>query len=92
MGFFDTLGDMARDKIDSFKEDPAGNMERTVTHTLNKMNSEIQKKESDIIRTGEKKARTLSDEQLRVYARNADNSGNQYAQQIARNEMDRRGM
>lgn len=92
MGFFDTLGDMARDKIDSFKEDPAGNIERTVTRSINKINDEYGKKRSEIIRTGEKKARTFSDEQLRAYARNADNKGNQLAQEIARNEMDRRGM
>ncbi len=92
MGLFDVLGDMARDKIDSFKEDPAGNIERTVTRSINKFNDECEKKRSEIIRTGEKKARTFSDEQLRAYARNADSSGNQFAQEIAQREMERRGM
>ena len=59
MGLFDVLGDMARDKIDSFKEDPAGNIERTVTRSINKFNDECEKKRSEIIRTGEKKARTF---------------------------------
>lgn len=92
MGLFDMLGDMARDKIDSFKEDPAGNIERTVSRSVTKFNSECEKKRSDIIRTGEKKARTLSDAELRAYARNADSSGNQFAQEIAQREMERRGM
>lgn len=92
MGLFDMLGDMARDKIDAFKEDPAGNIERTVTGSINKFTESYDKKTNDIIKCGERKARNYSDAELEAYSRKADWDGNNIAQEIAQRERERRGL
>lgn len=92
MGLFDTLGDMARNKIDEFKEDPAGNIERTVSRSMSKFQNDLEKKTQDIARTAEKNARTMSDSQLRAYAQKVESSGSQLGMEIAQREMERRGM
>ena len=92
MGLFDMLGDMARDKIDAFKEDPAGNIERTVTSSINKFNESYEKKRNDVIKYGERKARNYSDAELEAYSRKADRDGNDIAQEIAQRERERRGL
>ena len=92
MGFFDSLGDMARSKYDSFKEDPYGSVSRTVSSSIDRMNSSYEKKKEDVIRTGSRKARELSDDQLYAYSSRMDREGNSIGQEVARREMERRGV
>ena len=91
MGFFDSLGDMARSKYDSFKEDPYGSVSRTVSNSAQYMNRRYEEEKEKIIKTGASKARSMSDDELRRYADRADSEGNSLRQAIADREKARRG-
>jgi hypothetical protein len=85
MGLFDALGEMARNKYEGFKEDPAG----TVSRAYSNMNDRYEKKREDIVSQGAKKARSFSDDELYRYADRAENS---IQRDIAQREMERRGL
>lgn len=86
MGLFSFLGDAAKESYDNFKKDPAGN----ISNALYSMNDKYEKKK--VYKVGERKARQFSDDKLNRYSRNAQQSGNKIAQEIAQREMDRRGL
>jgi vacuolar-type H+-ATPase subunit H len=88
MGLFDALGDMAREKYEGFRDDPEGTISRAVSNSVDHMNKRYEEKKEGIIRTAERKARTLSDEQLDRLER----EGNEFGSEAARREKDRRGI
>lgn len=88
MGLFSFLGDVAKESYNDFKKDPAGN----ISDLLYSMNDEYEKKKKQVYEVGERKARQCSDDELRRYSRNAQQSGNKIAQEIAQREMNRRGL
>lgn len=88
MGLLGILGEAARESYDSLKKDPAGN----ISNAMYSMNDKYERKKEQVYEAGERKARTLSDEQLRRHAQTLKKSGNVIGQEIAQREMERRGL
>lgn len=88
MGFFDRL----EKKYDDFMSDPASNISSAVSRGVTHLNDSYIEKVERAQKIGERKARSVSDEELRRYSDKVSREGNTMGMEIVRKEMERRNM
>lgn len=88
MGLLGFLGEAAKESYENFKKDPAGH----ISDAVYDLNEKYERNKEHVYKVGEQKARTLTDDQLRRHEKRMEQSGNAVGQEIARREMERRGL